>query len=294
MAILRALLRGGSFSGMISVLILTFNEEANIGDCIASLPWRSDVLVLDSGSTDRTTEIAMSLGAKVTMRSFTNYADQRNFGLALPMIHDWIVMLDADERLTPALAREIEQRVKFSGEDIAMFRVRRKDMFMGRWLRRSSGYPTWFPRVFRRGCVHVEREVNEVYTPNGVAIQLEGHILHYPFNKGLEWWFERHNKYSTMEARLLAAAKKSSSPKIGRLFARDPELRRAALKRLAYRMPGRPFLIFVYLYLLRLGFLDGLPGYYFACMRLAYETMIDAKAEHTRFQERSVGSTPNL
>ena len=96
---------------MISALILTFDEEVNIADCIASLPWRSDVHVLDSGSRDRTQEIARALGAKVTERLFTNYADQRNFGLALPFAHEWIVMIDADERVTPELAREIEQHV---------------------------------------------------------------------------------------------------------------------------------------------------------------------------------------
>src|SRR5258707_917139 len=186
---------------MISALILTFDEEVNIADCIASLPWRSDVHVLDSGSRDRTQEVARALGAKVTERSFTNYADQRNFGLALPFAHEWIVMIDADERVTPELWREIEQRIAGADYDTGMFRVRRKDMFMGRWLRRSSGYPSWFPRVIRRGRVRVEREINELFACDGRAGELTEHLIHYPFNKGIDWWFERHGRYSRSEER---------------------------------------------------------------------------------------------
>jgi glycosyltransferase involved in cell wall biosynthesis len=268
---------------MISALILTFDEEVNIADCIASLPWRSDVHVLDSGSRDRTQEIARAHGAKVTERPFTNYADQRNFGLALPFAHEWIVMIDADERVTPKLAREIEQHVAEADDDTAMFRVRRKDMFMGRWLRRSSGYPSWFPRVIRRGRVRVAREVNELYACDGLARQLTEHLTHYPFNKGIDWWFERHARYSSVEARLLTSRDDVARASWAHLFSYDPLTRRAALKRLAYSLPGRPFLSFLYLYFVRLGFLDGPAGYHYASMRMAYEVMIDTKAAYSHF-----------
>ncbi len=264
---------------MISVLILTFNEEINIAGCIGSLPWHTDIHVLDSCSTDRTRAIAGASSAKVTVREFTHYADQRNFGLALPFIHDWIVMLDADERMTPDLAAEIENVLATVDANVAMFRVRRKDIFMGRWLRRSSGYPTWFARVIRRGRVRVEREINEIYSADGIALPLRGHIEHYPFNKGLEWWFTRHNSYSTAEARLLLAGERERF-RIIDLLSRDPARRRAAQKGIASRVPGRPFLAFLYLYVVRLGFLDGRAGYRYATMRLAYEIMIDAKAEY--------------
>lgn len=262
---------------MISVLILTFNEEANIDACIASLPWRGDVQVLDSGSSDKTVEIARELGAKVEARKFDGYASQRNAGLSLVFENDWIVMLDADERMTPELAAEIEREITRAGDDIAMFRVRRRDMFLGRWLKRSSGYPTWFPRIIRRGRVRVEREINEIYVPDGTARQLQGHIDHYPFNKGMDWWFERHNRYSTMEAQLLIGRSDPISSEIG---SADPGGRRAALKALAYRLPLRPYLVFIYLYFVRGGFLDGKPGWVYANMRLAYEIMIDAKAAY--------------
>lgn len=262
---------------MISVLILTLDEEVNISDCIASLPWRSDVHILDSGSRDDTQKIASGLGAKVAERQFTTYSEQRNAGLALPFVNEWIVMIDADERITPELAKEIEVSIAAASEETALFRVRRKDMFMGRWLRRSSGYPTWFPRVMRRGRVQVEREINEIYVCDGVACELKEHLIHYPFNKGIDWWFERHNRYSSAEATLLLSHQHQGLTGWSQLFALDPLQRRAAIKRFANILPFRPFLTFLYLYFVRFGFLDGRPGYQFACMRMAYEVMIDAK-----------------
>lgn len=267
---------------MISVLILTYNEEANIADCIGSLPWRGDVHVLDSQSTDRTIAIAISLGARVTVKSFEGYATQRNAGLALPFKHEWIVMLDADERMTPELAIEIEKATASAAVGVAMFRVRRRDMFMGRWLRRSSGYPTWFPRVFRRGRAKVQREINETYLADGEVRQLIGHLNHFPFNNGIDWWFDRHNRYSAMEARLLLDGRRAP---VAFPSATDPARRRAALKALAYRLPLRPYAAFLYLYVVRGGFLDGRPGWVYANMRLAYEIMINAKVAYRRYSE---------
>ena len=259
---------------MISVLILTLNEEDNIADCINSVPWRDDVHVLDSGSTDGTLEIARQLGASTTHREFDGYASQRNAGFALPFKNDWIVMLDADERMTPELATEIEKKLAAADEDLVMFRVRRRDMFMGQWLRRSSGYPTWFPRIFRKGMVKVEREINEVYTPLGQAMQLQEHIDHYPFNKGINWWYDRHNRYSTREAQLIV--QRSDEVDFSNIF-KDPTARRACLKAIAYRLPMRPLLTFLYLYVARGGFLDGKAGWIYANMRLSYEIMINSK-----------------
>lgn len=268
----------------ISVLILTLNEAVNIADCIASLPWRYDVHVLDSLSTDDTLKIAEQTGAKVHLRPFTNYAEQRNYGFELPFAYEWIVVLDADERMTPELAQEIEASIESAEVDHTMYRVRRKDMFMGRWLRRASGYPTWFPRVFRRGQVRVEREINEEYVTSGTVGQLNGHLIHYPFSKGLEYWFERHNRYSSMEALTLTKERSDRVWSAAQIFDSDVSKRRAALKQLGYRLPGRPVLFFIYLYFVRLGFLDGYPGFQYANMRMAYEIMIDTKIAAARYE----------
>lgn len=264
---------------MISVLILTLNEEINLQACIDSIPWRDDVHVLDSGSTDRTLEIARSLGANVHTRPFDTYARQRNHGLALPFVHPWVLMIDADERLSPELADEIARRLPNVDESVAGFRVRRKDMLMGRWLRRSSGYPTWFPRLFRKGRISVKRDINEEYEVDGQYEELREHLIHLPFNKGMEWWFARHNRYSTMEAATLTSELHTRPFSLRGLFARDPLARRASMKQLAYRLPARSALIFLYLYVLRFGFLDGKPGLAFASMRFCYETMISTKLQ---------------
>jgi len=260
-----------------SVLVLTYNEAANIRACLDSLPWRDDMHVLDSGSTDGTADIARAVGATVHTRPFTDYADQRNAGLALPFRNEWIVMLDADERMTADLADEIDLLVKCAGRGLAMACMRRKDMFMDRWLRRASGYPTWFARLLRRGRVTVERDVNEEYVALGEVVRLSGHLIHHPFAKGADWWFDRHNRYSAMEARRLGVERAAGRAAVSAILSRDPMRRRAARKQLLYRMPCRPLVVFFYLYVVRRGFLDGRPGYVYATMRAAYEIMIDAK-----------------
>jgi hypothetical protein len=185
-------------------------------------------------------------------------------------------MIDADERMTPELSSEIEQRIAGADDEMAMFRARRKDMFMARWLRR-------FPRVMRRGRVRVEREVNELYACDGRVGELTEHLIHYPFDKGIDRWFERHGRYSSAEARLLTSREDVARTSWSHLLSYDPLMRRAALKRLAYSLPGRPFLSFLYFYVVRLGFLDGWAGYHYASMRMAYEVMIDTKAAYSLF-----------
>ena len=266
---------------MISVLILTLDEEVNIAACLDALPWRDDVWVLDSGSRDETVALARAKGANVVVREFTDYADQRNAGFALPFAHDWLVMLDADERMTPELAAQIEALVRAPG-DATMACARRRDIFLGRWLKRSSGYPTWFARVFRRGTSRVERAINERYVTTGETAYLTEHLVHFPFNKGVDWWFERHNRYSSMEAIRLTRESRDEPVEWSSLVSADPARRRQAAKRLAYLLPGRPFLVFLYLYVLRFGFLDGRAGLAYASMRMAYEIMIDAKMAANR------------
>lgn len=271
---------------MYSVVILTRNEAVNIGDCIASIP-TDDIVVLDSHSTDDTCDIASAAGARISQRVFDNYAAQRNAALNLPGYrHSWVLMLDADERMTPELHAEIVARLATAGPDVGMFRMRRQDMFLGRWLQRSSGYPTWFGRLLRLGSVRVEREINEEFCTSLSIGELENHIVHFPFNRGIAYWFERHNSYSSMEA--LVLSQERSRPIAWRdLLSRDPLARRKAAKQLAYRMPGRPTLIFLYLYVLRAGFRDGRPGLLFCRMRALYERMIDLKVSAARYPSSS-------
>jgi len=272
--------------GSVSVLILTLNEEANLGECLDSCSWSDDIVVFDSHSTDRTREIALAKGARFLERRFDNYAAQRNAALStVAYTHPWVLMVDADERVPADLAVEISAAVRDVGAEVVMFRMRRKDFFLGKWLKRSSGYPTWFGRLVLPGRVRVEREYNEEYIADGEVLHLKAHLHHLPFNKGIDYWYERHNRYSRMEAKL--TVKMRGTPiSWFKLFGADPIERRRSLKQIAYRMPMRPMLVFLFLYIVRLGILDGRAGFYFSRMRAAYEAMIDLKVMELERREQ--------
>jgi glycosyltransferase involved in cell wall biosynthesis len=267
-------------------LILTFNEEINIKDCITSLKCCDKVIVFDSFSNDQTIKIAKQCGAMVFQRAFDNYASQRNAALNhVQKKYDWILMIDADERLTTELSLEIIKTISIKSNTNTLYRVRRKDQFMNKWIKKSSGYPTWFPRLFKNGKVTVKRDINEEYTTNGDISNLQNHLIHYPFNKGLNWWFERHNKYSSLEAEVLTKEFQKQIP-WSLSYSKDPVERRKFQKQLLYRIPGRPLVIFFMLYVLRRGFMDGVAGYRYCKMRMIYEMMIDLKIKELKTSYR--------
>lgn len=259
---------------MISAIILTYNEENILSKCLEALNFVDSIIVFDSYSTDCTLVIAKSYKANIVQRKFDNYANQRNAALAsVPKHFDWILMVDADEIVTDELKEEILEKTKHE-KSITMYRVRRKDMFQGKWIRQSSGYPTWFPRLFKNGTVTVQREINEEYVTTGNEGRLNGHLIHYPFNKGLEWWVEKHKRYAKFEAKKML--EEMEAPLLLRdLIRKDPVKRRKAQKRLSYRLPLRPHLVFFAFYVLKGGFLNGKAGYTFCMLRKSYEIMID-------------------
>jgi glycosyltransferase involved in cell wall biosynthesis len=266
---------------MISVIILTLNEESNIQACLDSLSFSDDVVLLDSGSSDKTIKIAKKFGAKVCERKFDNYAAQRNFGLSLDFKYDWILMIDADERVTSELFNEIKNAVNIPNNPNTLYRLRRKDHFMGKWIKHSSGYPTWFGRIMKKGRVEVRREINEEYYTDGEVGFLKEHLIHYPFNKGVEYWFERHNKYSSMEAKRLLHDSITLKD-FKNFFNKDPMIKRKIFKSLAYKMPFRPIFTFIFLYFFKLGILDGLAGFHYSLMRSIYEYQIDLKMKELK------------
>lgn len=260
----------------VSVVILTLNEELNLPACLESLAWSDDVVVFDSFSSDSTVEIAERLGARVVQREFDSYSSQRGAALSeVEYKHDWVLMVDADERWPKELFEEMAEAIQ-SNEEVTLYHFLRKDMFMGRWLKRSSGYPTWAGRLMKIGSVTIEREINEEYHTDGGKGYLKGHFIHYPFNKGIAYWFERHNRYSSMEAVKLRSETRVSMDWKG-FFSRDPAVRRKSQKQLVYRLPGRPVIVFFGLYLLKGGFLDGKAGFNYSLMRAVYEYMISLK-----------------
>lgn len=269
----------------LTALVLTYNEENILKTCLAALHFADEIIIFDSFSTDGTLDIAKQFDTKIFQRPFDNYAAQRNAALSkVSEDSDWIVMVDADEIVTPQLSQEIINTIKSGNKSVTMYRVRRKDIFQDKWIKQSSGYPTWFPRVFKNKCVSVEREINEEYFTTGYEGKLEQHLLHYPFNKGLTWWFDRHNRYSEMEAKKMIDEIKVPF-NIGDLFSKDPVLKRKSQKRLSYKLPFRPIFVFIAFYILKRGFLNGRAGYTFCKLRLIYETMIDLKYKQLKREQ---------
>jgi glycosyltransferase involved in cell wall biosynthesis len=272
----------------VSVLILTLNEEVNLPRCLSSLAWCDDVVILDSYSSDKTVEIAKAAGVQVFQREFDDYATQRNFGLNdINYKHPWVLMVDADEEVPPELNEEVARAVESAGEGTCLFRLRRKDHFLGKWIRRSSGYPTWFGRLVKLGHVRVERAINEEYKTDGEIGFLEGHFHHYPFNNGFSAWFEKHNRYSAKEAELMLQGG-LEYPAPADFFCSDPATRRRAVKEIVYHLPFRPLLMFLALYIFRGGFLDGRAGFTFCLLRSFYEFMINCKVEELRRREKGL------
>jgi glycosyltransferase involved in cell wall biosynthesis len=272
--------RGPMTTPPISVLILTRNEERDLPGCLDSVAWCDDVHVFDSLSTDRTVEIALARSARVTTRPFDGYASQRNAALhGLPFRHAWVLTIDADERVPAALAREVAEVVADVPEGIAACRMRRRDFLGDTWLKHCQLSP-YYIRLVRPERVRYEREVNEVLKVDGAIHDLREPFDHFPFSKGMRHWLDKHNAYSTMEAQYVLDSRRGTtgfSP-AATLFARDFNERRRHQKELFYRLPLRPAIKFLYLYVWRRGFLDGRAGFTFAMLQSIYEYMIVLKS----------------
>jgi glycosyltransferase involved in cell wall biosynthesis len=262
----------------VSILILTLNEAANLPACLASVAWSDDIVVLDSFSTDGTVEIARDAGARVVQRRFDNWAAHQNWAVAnIGFKHPWVYYSDADERMPDDLRAELIREAERPDNPHAAYRLRYRNFFMGRWIRHCGIYPVWLLRFFRPERVRWERLVNPIPVVDGAVGRLQSHFHHFSFSKGLDAWFDKHNAYSRQEAlegmKVLGAAR----PRPGAIFSRDAVVRRQALKNLAFRVPGRSRLRFLHMYVLRLGFLDGRPGYHYCRLIAIYEYMIGLK-----------------
>jgi glycosyltransferase involved in cell wall biosynthesis len=269
---------------MISVLVLTLNEEKNIARCLSSLKWSDDVHVLDSFSSDKTVEIAKAAGATVTQRAFDNWAAHQNWAIAnIKFRYRWVYYSDADEVIPADLAAEMLEVVNDSGHAHVAFRVRYKNYFMNRWIRHCGIYPVWVMRLFQPDKVRWERTVNPTAHVDGSTGQLVSHFHHFSFQKGMDAWFAKHNSYSSAEAWETVKHMRGGGSAISlALVSADAPIRRQALKELSYRLPCRPLLRFFYMYLFRLGFMDGAPGFHYCVLLSFYEYMITTKVREIR------------
>ena len=266
----------------VSVIVLAYNEEANLPDCLSSLKHLDcEVLVVDSGSTDGTREIARRAGAAVFEHAFETYGAQRNWAQRhLPLAADWVLHLDSDERLTPELVAEINGVLLNPPPDVDGFLFRKRTFFMGRWMRHGGHYPSYHLRLFRKdrgGCE--ERLYDQHYLVNGPVRKLEHDYLDV-LTSDLSVWSTRHVRWAELEAREIA---EGWDPQ-GRVKASplgDPIQRRRWLREGLYgKLPLflRAFLYWFYRYFFRLGFLDGTPGMIFHFLQgFWFRFFIDAK-----------------
>jgi glycosyltransferase involved in cell wall biosynthesis len=268
----------------VSIIILTLNEGVNIGACLKSVSSLSDdIFVVDSGSIDSTIEVSSNLGAKVVVHKFEGYSAQRNWALvSLPLKYEWLLFLDADERLSPELRHEIETVLGKRPREDGFF-INRRFIFNGKWIRHGGYYPTWILRLFRRGKVHCEdRLVNEHFIVEGPTSKLTHDLIHEDL-KGISHWVARHNTYASLEARDLIEFRKQSlgvGPKGASLLGGQAQRKRWIKERIWNRLPPlvRPFAYFMYRYWLRGGIFDGKQGFIYHFLQgLWFPFLIDVK-----------------
>lgn len=247
----------------VSVIVITRNEERNIRDCLSSARWADEIIVVDSGSSDGTVAAAREFSDKVFERPWEGFGASKNFALSQTR-NDWVFWLDADERVTPELAEEIE--LSLSGQtDMVGFSVPRKAFFLGTWIRHCGWYPGRVVRLFRRDkAVFSNDRVHERLIVDGPVAELKSDLLHYT-DPSLEHYFTKFNRYTSLAAEDLAG--KGRRTGIGRMLL-------------------NPVWTFFRMYFLRLGFLDGIPGLILCMLSAGYVFTKYAKLwERTRTME---------
>jgi glycosyltransferase involved in cell wall biosynthesis len=269
----------------VSVIIPTLNETKNLPSCLEHLKWAAEVVVVDSGSTDDTQKIAAAHGATVINFKWNGqWPKKKNWALRdAPLSHEWVLIVDADEWITPELADEI--RLAIRSNHYVGYYVNRKFIFLGGWIKHCGYYPSWNLRLIKRGFGEYEQltgvgdtgsgdnEVHEHVVAKGPVGYLRSDMLHFAFPT-IHTFVEKHNRYSNWEAAVQYRGVGTPSAAV----VSNVELsRRRRLKNLSRYLPFRPTLRFLYSYVWRGGFLDGWPGYVFCRLLAMYEYLSVAK-----------------
>lgn len=269
-------------SSTVALIILTYNEEANIKRALDSVVgWANEIFVLDSFSTDGTLEIARQYNCYVEQHKFVNYAKQRNYALEyLPIQSEWVLFLDADEWLPDEFKQEVSTVIARSPEENGFY-INRRLIWMERWIRRGY-YPSWILRLFRYGKGRCEdRAVNEHFIVEGKTGQLKADFIHED-RKGITDWIAKHNGYAVQEALELFNTRtlKDYQEIDANLLGAQAERKRWLRYKIWNRLPPlvRPFFYFFYRYLLAGGFLDGKAAFIYHFLHaLWYPFLIDVK-----------------
>jgi glycosyltransferase involved in cell wall biosynthesis len=274
---------------MLSVLIPTFNERRNISDCLRSVRWADEIVVVDSGSIDGSRELALRGGARVVdFKWNTRFPKKKNWALEhLSWKNEWLLILDADERISPELAEEIKEVLKNPRAD--GYFINRRFIFLGKWIRHCGYYPSWNLRLFRHEKGRYENlhngdtrsgdnEVHEHLVLRGSTGVLRNPMVHLAY-PDIFTWIEKHNRYSNWEAEIESYGRLGNPEEnfIGAALARKRRLREWSR-----RLPFRPTLRFLYSYLLKFGVLDGYEGYVFCRLLATYEMLSAFKARELR------------
>ena len=280
----------------VSIFIQTLNEEANLPGLLDSVSFADDIVVLDSLSTDDTRRVAEERGCRWFERAYDGRGPHQNWAMeSIDFKHPWVFYLDADERMTPELRAEIEtiadawqrgEKSRESGDPVAYY-CGRKNYFRGRWLKHAMP-PGNIMRFFQPPHIRFERLANPVPTVDGEVGYLREHFIHYNFSKGLAEWIQRHNRYSTYEAKETIKALADRPVKLANLFSGDRNTRRLELKNLSFRMPFRPTLKFIYMYVLQRGFLDGGAGLTYCKLQAMYEWQIVLKVQEMQREAKGL------
>lgn len=237
----------------VSAVLITLNEEKNIERCLRSLSWTREVVVVDSGSIDRTVELCESFGARIFSQEFKDYSSQKNFAIAQAR-NSWILLLDADEEVTPELREEIVGVLKSAPKDA--YKIRRRSRIFGRWFKWTGTQDDRPIRLFRAGRAQFVQPIHEYAKIQGETGLLRSVINHYTYNS-IKDYVLRLNRYTSAEAAFLQAKRASIRPSWLTL---------------------RPIAVFFRLYFFKLGILDGIEGFLFSAFSAYYAHIKYAKA----------------
>ena len=290
--------RGSSARAPISAIVLTYNEEKNLPDCLASLEgWVDQLFVVDSGSTDGTVAIARQAGAVVVEHPFEHYGAQRNWAIDhLPVASPWTLHIDADERITPELRASItavlatrSDESPTSGQSVNGYLVSRRTMFMGRWIRHGGHYPAWHLRLMRTGTGRCEdRLYDQHFYVSGAVQKLQGDLID-TMTPDVATFTARHLRWAALEAAEHDAPIDAHGRIRGKLATDNAIEQRRWLRDWYARLPlfVRPTLYFGYRYFVRLGFLDGRAGLVFHVLQgFWFRFLVDALILERRLRRK--------
>jgi glycosyltransferase involved in cell wall biosynthesis len=235
-------------STQLSIIVITKNEEANIADCLESVRWADEIIVVDSQSTDKTIEVAKKYTTKIFITEWKGYFAAKNYAIE-HAINKWIFSIDADERVTPELAEEIQNLVNNQASNSNAYEVGRRAYFLGKWIRHCGWYPSYVVRLFRKGTGQYNmNRVHEKFEVSGNIGRLKHDLVHLTDND-LRHYFSKYSIYTSLAAQDLSDKK-----------------RRFAITDIIFK----PMFTFLKMYVLRLGFLDGIHGFILCSLSASY------------------------